>query len=160
LLPTPNTMEHREIKTLEQIEELKKRSPGGYRNLREEVIHHLPTPMTTDHKQTDCKGNWNRNSPPLGTIVHSPEWGKYSAAIKRWEQITGRTSPPPTKPDGKQGENRLSSEFTEWLMGLPKGWLTGIGLTRTQELKACGNGVVPQQAALALQLLDPQDNHG
>ena len=59
LLPTPNTMEHREIKTPEQIEELKQRSPGGYRNLREIVIINelpvgggqpvmLPTPVVND----------------------------------------------------------------------------------------------------------------
>jgi len=49
LFPTPNTMEHREIKTPEQIAELKKKSPGGYRNLREEVVNNLPTPNTMDH---------------------------------------------------------------------------------------------------------------
>lgn len=41
LLPTPNTMEHREIKTPEQIAELKAKSPGGYRNLRESVVNEL-----------------------------------------------------------------------------------------------------------------------
>lgn len=37
-------------------------------------------------------------------------------------------------------------------MGLPAGHVTdpAIGLTRTQQLKALGNGVVPQQAAAAL----------
>lgn len=51
LLPTPNTMEHREVKSPEQIAELKKRSPGGYRNLREEVINELfPTPAARDYK--------------------------------------------------------------------------------------------------------------
>ena len=38
-------------------------------------------------------------------------------------------------------------------MGLPEGWVTGVGLTRNDELKACGNGVVPQQAELALRIL-------
>lgn len=38
-------------------------------------------------------------------------------------------------------------------MGLPEGHVTGHGLTRTAELKMLGNGVVPQQAALALRLL-------
>jgi DNA (cytosine-5)-methyltransferase 1 len=36
---------------------------------------------------------------------------------------------------------------------LPKGWITGHGLSRKDELKACGNGVVPQQAELALKIL-------
>ena len=38
-------------------------------------------------------------------------------------------------------------------MGLPDGWVTDVGLTRNEELKACGNGVVPQQAELALREL-------
>jgi hypothetical protein len=80
-------------------------------------------------------------------------WGKFQPAIRRWEETLGRPSPAPTKPDGKDGAHRLSSEFTEWLMGLPEGWITDCGLTRNEELKACGNGVVPQQAELALRVL-------
>jgi DNA (cytosine-5)-methyltransferase 1 len=39
-------------------------------------------------------------------------------------------------------------------MGLPEGWVTDVpGLSRNAMLKALGNGVVPQQAALALRLL-------
>ena len=114
----------------------------------------LPTPMTTDHKHNDAQSEWNRNSPPLGTIVHSTNWGRFEPAIRRWEQTINRPAPAPTKPDGKDGNHRLSPEFTEWMMGLPQGWVTDCGLTRNEQLKACGNGVVPQQALLALQLLD------
>lgn len=37
-------------------------------------------------------------------------------------------------------------------MGLPDGWVTdpAIGLTRNQQLKVCGDGVVPLQAQAAL----------
>jgi DNA (cytosine-5)-methyltransferase 1 len=38
-------------------------------------------------------------------------------------------------------------------MGLPDGHVTGRGLSPAQELKMLGNGVCPQQAALALRLL-------
>jgi DNA (cytosine-5)-methyltransferase 1 len=39
-------------------------------------------------------------------------------------------------------------------MGLPAGHVTDVpGLTRSAQLKALGNGVVPQQAAAALRLL-------
>lgn len=39
-------------------------------------------------------------------------------------------------------------------MGLPEGWVTAVpGLSRREQLTALGNGVVPQQCALALQLL-------
>lgn len=193
LLPTPNTMEHREIKTTEQIAELKERSPGGYRNLREEVIHHLPTPTTRDFKdgsepheregivqtdtvaraifnsgevkmlptpQVDDSKNTGHNQdrrPTLASEVWETErstaWGKFAPAIERWEQTLGRPAPAPTKPDGKDGTHRLSSAFTEWMMGLPEGWITDCGLSRNEELKACGNGVVPQQAELALRIL-------
>lgn len=41
-------------------------------------------------------------------------------------------------------------------MGLPGGWVTDVpGLGRNEQLKALGNGVVPQQAAHALRLLLP-----
>jgi len=38
------------------------------------------------------------------------------------------------------------------MMGLPAGWVTdpAIGISRNEQLKACGNGVVPQQATEAL----------
>lgn len=39
-------------------------------------------------------------------------------------------------------------------MGLPDGWVTDVpGLSRNAQLHALGNGVVPQQAAMALQML-------
>jgi DNA (cytosine-5)-methyltransferase 1 len=85
------------------------------------------------------------------------DWGKFEPAIRRWEAILDRPAPEPTKPDGKEGNHRLSSKFTEWMMGLPDGWITDIGLKRNDELKACGNGVVPQQAELALSLLGIND---
>ena len=40
------------------------------------------------------------------------------------------------------------------MMGLPEGWVTDVtGLSRNDQLKALGNGVVPAQAAYALRLL-------
>lgn len=39
-------------------------------------------------------------------------------------------------------------------MGLPAGWVTDVpGLSRNEQLKALGNGVVPAQAAEALRIL-------
>lgn len=79
------------------------------------------------------------------------DWGKYEPAIRRWERLT-RPAPDPTIP-GANGRPRLSPRFVEWLMGLDDGHITGHGLRPAQELKMLGNGVVPQQAALALQML-------
>lgn len=78
-------------------------------------------------------------------------WGDYGAAIIRWESIIGRTAPVPTVE--RAGRAKLNPVFVEWMMGLPEGWVTGHGLSMSQELKLLGNGVVPQQARLALELL-------
>ena len=58
-----------------------------------------------------------------------------------------------TAPDALDQTGKLNAEFVEYMMGLPKGWVTDIGLTRAQQLKMLGNGVVPQQAEYALELL-------
>lgn len=73
--------------------------------------------------------------------------------MERWERITGRVAPAPTNPDGRDGAHRLAPEFVEWMMGLPAGHVTGAPITRAQQLKALGNGVVPQHAALAVRVL-------
>lgn len=112
----------------------------------------LPTPMTTEANHGDYESEWNRHSPPLGTLVHGADWGRFSEAIARWETVNG-TAPAPTEPYGGDGKHRLSARFAEWMMGLPAGWVTDCNITRNEQLKACGNGVVPQQATLALKLL-------
>lgn len=56
-------------------------------------------------------------------------------------------------PDALDQDGKLSAEFVEYMMGLPKGWITDSGLSRAQQLKMLGNGVVPQQAECALELL-------
>ena len=39
------------------------------------------------------------------------------------------------------------------MMGLPDGWVTDTGVSRTAQLKILGNGVVPQQARAAWHML-------
>ncbi|MEN0022016.1 MAG: DNA cytosine methyltransferase [Microbacterium sp.] len=93
---------------------------------------------------------------PQGQVVANvTDWGPYAAAIARWEQVVGRSAPAPVRMDGKGGKARLNPELTEWMMGWPAGWVTNpeIGLSRAEQLKACGNGVVPQQAAAALRAM-------
>ena len=50
-------------------------------------------------------------------------------------------------------QGKLNAKFVEYMMGLPDGWVTDVGLSRAQQLKILGNGVVPQQAYYALELL-------
>ncbi|MFF9088608.1 DNA cytosine methyltransferase [Streptomyces sp. NPDC014991] len=84
------------------------------------------------------------------------QWGRFAPAIARWEAATGRRAPWATDDRG-----RLSPEFVEWMMGLDAGHVTAVpGLTRTQQLKALGNGVVPQQAAAALRMLLARSREG
>ena len=110
---------------------------------------------TQEAKAKHGNGNGHGASLSIETevMLGDVNWGKFEPAIRRWEETLGRPAPAPTKPDGKDGAHRLSSAFTEWMMGVPEGWITGVGLTRNEELKACGNGVVPQQAELALRVL-------
>ncbi|MGW4692392.1 hypothetical protein OU787_25755 [Kitasatospora sp. YST-16] len=76
-------------------------------------------------------------------------WGPYASAVARWERVT-RPAPEPV-----DGNGRLAPEFVEWIMGLDAGHVTGVpGLSRSAQLTALGNGVVRQQAAAAMQLLD------
>lgn len=88
-------------------------------------------------------------------------WLEYAPAIHRWEEVTGREAPLPTE-TGQRGGDVLSPRFVEWMMGLPAGHVTDTpGLSRSQALKALGNGVVPQQAAHAVShLAETALNHG
>ncbi len=80
-------------------------------------------------------------------------WGRYAAAINRWEVVTRRYAPPPTNDRG-----RLSPWFVEWMMGLPEGHVTGVpGVSPGAMLRCLGNGVVPQQAATAIRHLGGMD---
>ena len=150
LLPTPMTSY-----SSRDVETWRAQRPAGNGNVREAVgdlaivaEQILPTPRATD----GTKGGPNRagSSGDLmpTSAVQSERFGPYAPAVQRWGQVLGRPAPDPTEP----GKNRprLAAKFVEFLMGLPDGHVTGVGLTRSQELKALGNGVVPQQGAAAL----------
>jgi len=120
-------------------------TPDAHRSGRSE--HGRPEPMdekqpAAQHARSDVHG---------GHAV--TDFGPYADAISRHEVALGRPAPAPTEP-GKNGP-RLSPAFVEWMMMLPAGHVTDttIGLSRSQQLKALGNGVVPAEAALALRLL-------
>jgi hypothetical protein len=135
--------------------EEKAKARGGQVTLSGQFMN-LPTPTVADTFTDSLKSSQQKpgsmHSVNLSQAVHMT-WGRFESAVKRWEKIIGHSAPPPTEPTGKDGAQRLSSKFTEWMMGLEPGWITGVGLSRKDELKACGNGVVPQQARLALTML-------
>jgi DNA (cytosine-5)-methyltransferase 1 len=76
-------------------------------------------------------------------------WGKWEGAIRCWEQVMGRPAPRPVR------HGMVSGAWIEWMMGLKEGWVTGAVDDPLAQLKILGNGVVPQQAALALTHLLP-----
>jgi len=124
--------------------------------IKDSEFSFLPTPNTMDDLPSRDESKIDRTKGGFSNVretVVRPNFDRFEPVVRRWEQVTGMEAPAPTKPDGKDGAHRLSSKFTEWMMGLEPGWVTGHGLSRKDELKACGNGVVPQQAELALRLL-------
>ena len=106
-------------------------SAGTQRNKRTKTGQ--PTPHRGNAKRCGLQDGW--------------PWGQYEQAIKRWEKVTRRAAPIPVD------EGKLSALFVEWMMGLTEGWVTDIVDHRGRALKMLGNGVVPQQAALALEHL-------
>ena len=160
LLPTPAVNDMGEGKTVEAWDEwtAKMKATHGNGNghgasLAIEAQRLLPTPSVADslggHER---RGGTRGDELLLKGIAKAQEWGNYEPAIRRWEAAT-RPAPAPTETSPK-GTPRLSPRFTEWMMGLPDGWVTDVpGVTRNEALKACGNGVVPQQAAAALRWL-------
>jgi DNA (cytosine-5)-methyltransferase 1 len=134
------------------------KAKGQTLRLTGQVLALLPTPDA-------YQGNRGGSQPPekkragnhtvtLADVVEKGrDWGEFEPAIRRWEAVTGNDAPEPTLADGQKGQHRLNSRFTEWMMGLAPGWITGHGLRRKDEIKMAGNGVVPQQAVFALSLL-------
>ncbi len=115
----------------------------------------LPTPTARDGKDSEI-GPAKHRPDDVDTLSRTlVDFGHYAPAVARWERILGRSAPSPTRPS-KNGKPQLSPMFTEWMMGLPAGWVTDVGLPRTQQLRALGNGVVPQQAATAIRSMIEQ----
>lgn len=120
------------------------RAPVSAAKVRGEARRQESVPIAGDM----LPGVRKHSRPPVAT-----DWGDYAPAIARWEDTLGELAPAPTKADGRKGQHRLSADFVEWLMGYPAGHVTDAGISRNAQLKALGNAVVPQQAALALREL-------
>lgn len=75
------------------------------------------------------------------------QWGRYTPAIERHETALCRFAPAPTELS-RFGNQRLAPTFAEWMMMWPSGHVTApeIGLTRNEQLRIIGNGVVSAQA--------------
>lgn len=171
LLPTPSATSPNEDEPIEawvSRRERVKESTGngnGFGMPLGVAVRLLPTTTAGDAKSSRNSSATRHKLPPTG--VHAGDtltdalvpvdgtapiaWGVYEPAVRLWESLT-RPAPVPTLPDGKNGNHRLAAVFPEWMMGYPAGWVTDI-LKRNPAIKACGNGVVPQQAFAALSIL-------
>ena len=111
----------------------------------------LPTPTVSDAKGTG-QSDLRRNTVPLRGIP-LVDMAQYAEAIAHQEGVTGVPAPEPTVPN-RNGREKLNPAFVEWMMMLPPGYVTEVpDITDTEALMLLGNGVVPQQAILALESL-------
>lgn len=138
------------------------RSPGGFKrpgtgaalgraavaNAARRVWNFAQPAQHSRHRD----GGWSSNASREKDDNQAIDWGPYEPVIRRWEAITGRPAPQPTE-QGSRGQARLAAAFTEWLMGLPEGFIIGLDLPYAAQHRLLGNGVVPQQATVALRLL-------
>lgn len=145
LIPTPTASDHKAG-----------RHQAGTGHSLTQAVQLLPTPKANDGIMglPRTSGRPSEKSTHLATRLEYTDYGDYAPAIARWEKVTGRDAPPPTNPPRREGgKPQLSARFVEWLMGLPDGHVTDLNLSREQQLRMLGNGVIPQQAALAVHTL-------
>lgn len=91
--------------------------------------------------------------PGDSTLAPSEQWGRFRPAISHWGWVIGRPAPDGLVV-GPSGGLIANARFMEWHMGLPDGWVTDVpGISPDQQRKLLGNGVVPQQAAMAIRFL-------
>lgn len=165
LLPTPAVNDMGDNKSVDWWDEWAPRqhasdgrhAPHG-KSLGVELKRLLPT---TTGKDADGSGS----TMPRTSTHHSgttltdatqrgvEQWGDYADAIALWERLIGRPAPEPTEVS-PAGHRRLAPKFSEWMMGLPDGWVTDVeGVSRRAALRALGNGCVPQQVAHVVDFL-------
>ena len=140
LIPTPTASDHKAG-----------RHQNGTGMSLSQAVQMLPTPQATN--ATASSAGYGANLHEVSRGMEAGTFGVYEQAIARWESVLGRPAPSPTVTSTREGGRaRLSTRFVEWLMGLPEGHVTGedLGLTREQQLRLLGNGVVPQQGAAAI----------
>ena len=145
LLPTPMTGD------ADKAPFKPRRSPGQwYLTNQIAALTLLPTP-TAERPDGHRSANFADGRITFRDVIDRNRWGEFAPAITRWESTLGRPAPEPSEP-GREGR-RLSARFEEWMMGLPDGWVTDVDISHTAQVRALGNGVVPQQAAAALRAM-------
>jgi len=119
--------------------------PDGY-----SYIKLLPTPTAQSHARNRTAERAQDSTVSPGTTLTDAvwmdgEWGYYMPALNRHAEVLGRQWPAPSVA-GRFGQPAVSELFVEWMMMLPRGWVTDFGLHRGHVATMLGNGVVPPQA--------------
>ena len=108
---------------------------------------------------TDGKGlqeSWNTSGNASNGLIgdaddeyqpHNRQMPKLGRRFATRREMQLRRSPDPLD------LGKLNPKFVEYMMGLYEGWVTDCGLSRSQQLKMLGNGVVPQQAEYAIHMI-------
>lgn len=114
---------------------------GGDSNLREHVLY------SWSPENQRVIDEFAKRVPPPSALM--PEFLYQPARGQRKERKF--SSKKPLIWEVVEEQECLSAIFTEWIMGLPEGWVTDVeGLNRKAVFELLGNGVVPAQLALAL----------
>jgi DNA (cytosine-5)-methyltransferase 1 len=127
-----------------------------------------PDPTTADTKSGPDSGGQPRSQHVCTTADTRSERARMEASdpggqgrqpAADSERALVRPGDGPSDAEGAR-TRRLNPRFVEWMMGLPDGWVTDTGVSRTAQLKILGNGVVPQQAAAAWHMLGQRSGNG
>jgi DNA (cytosine-5)-methyltransferase 1 len=145
LLPSPRSSDAR--RGTEQLTGLRTgRGHGGTLPDALASLSMFPTPTARD--ATRGAGRKFAEGRPLSEVVallpdevsaHESRFGNYEAAVRRHEMVFGFPVPAPTEP-GRVGKPRMAAPFPEWMMGLPRGYLTDV-VPRSAAIRIAGNGV-------------------
>jgi DNA (cytosine-5)-methyltransferase 1 len=120
-----------------------------------------PEQSTTTYTDSNAREESRRTNRGLSEPSIRFQNGKDEGQA-RHEYRFSRTMEGQNIPNTLDEVGRLNPLFVEYMMGLMPGWVTDLGLSRSQQLKMLGNGVVPQQAYYALEILMRHalsDNH-
>jgi DNA (cytosine-5)-methyltransferase 1 len=141
LLPTPTASERTGAG----------RGSGGM-NLRT-AVSLLPSPRASDGAKGGPAMRGRKGDLALPSAVLGETFERFASAVARQVEAYGSLPPCPVEPN-RNGDNRLSPAFAEWMMTLPPGHVTKL-CDRVPALQIIGNGVVPPVARAAWDLLSP-----
>lgn len=135
LLPTPNTWDGNKPKTRAERHHHRYSSrKGSDGNLREVVLYEYGK----EYRATVAA--YHKKTPAPQSLTPKIEYNGEAYECRQpmpWMTV--------------DGEDRLNPVFSEWIMGLPEGWVTGV--PGVNHFKLIGNGVAPPQAELALRAM-------